>query len=156
MAFRKRRDVPVPNALPVPNGALPEGVSQLPEATFGLDDVLKALSADLKKAHTDAVASGPFGLYFSEAEVELQFTVAQTRDKAGNLGINFKVFGVGLDAGGSVDVGASSETVHRIELTLVPGSAEKKKERAPGFPTGNQEELEIDDERYAVGGPAEA
>jgi len=90
---------------------------EIPEAdsTFGLDQVLKALRRDLKSAQK-AAEGDPLGLFVQQAEVELAFTVERSKSAGG--GINLKVFGVGADAGGKR--GTTSETVHRIKLTLSP------------------------------------
>jgi hypothetical protein len=88
--------------------------------TFGLDEVIAALGRDLKKAQADAETEGAFGLYFGEATVELQFTVQRTHSREGGGGLNFRVFGVGLGANAKATAGSSDETVHRIELRLVP------------------------------------
>ena len=89
--------------------------------TLGLDEVIGALSRDLKRAQRDAAEEGAFGLYLSEAIVELQFTVERTRTNEGKAGVNFKVFGVGFGADGSIGSGSSDERMQRITLTLVPG-----------------------------------
>jgi hypothetical protein len=86
--------------------------------TFGLDDVLKALRADLLNAEASATDDN-FGLYVEEAEVELAFTLVQARGRKG--GVNLRIFGVG--AGGDLDSTRSDESVHRIRLILRPGPA---------------------------------
>ena len=43
------------------------------------------------------------------------------RTNEGKAGVNFKVFGVGFGADGSIGSGSSDERVQRISLTLVPG-----------------------------------
>ena len=112
-------------------------------ATFGLDEVIGALAGDLKKAEAEAAKGGAFGLYFGEAEVELQFTVQKTSDIEVGGGFSFRVFGVGIGASAKKGVGSSDETVHRIKLTLIPrGSNEDEKKpksdyKGFGFPTAS-------------------
>jgi hypothetical protein len=84
-------------------------------ATFGLKEVLSALSRDLVAAR-EASKTQSFGLFVQEVEVELAFTVEHSSDE--KAGVNIKVFGVGFDAGGTL--GKSAETVHRIQLKLSP------------------------------------
>jgi hypothetical protein len=100
--------------------------------TFGLDEVIAALSRDLKKAQEEAAKAGPFGLYLGEAKVELQFTVQRSSSKEGGGGVNFRVFGVGLGLDGKATAGSSNESVQRIELTLVPGPVAEDDGPAPG------------------------
>ena len=71
------------------------------EATFGLDEVIAALSADLKKARKEAAEKKDdgdelFGLHFGAAEVELQFTVQRSTESGAEGGLSFRVFGVGI------------------------------------------------------------
>ncbi|GGU44536.1 trypco2 family protein [Streptomyces violascens] len=80
--------------------------------TFGLDEVLQALSADLKAAHYFGIKHGTFGLGVAEAEVSLSVTV--TKDKRGDLKISVITFG------GELNRGQSEGTVHHINLRLVP------------------------------------
>ena len=89
------------------------------EATFGLDEVLGALSADLRSAQRIAAANDGVGLVVGSAEVEIAFTVEHSRGGGG--GVNLKVFGVGIDGKG--EKSTSEEAVHRIKLTLQPGAA---------------------------------
>lgn len=96
------------------------------EATFGLDEVIAALSADLKKARKDAAEKRDggdelFGLHFGAAEVELQFTVQRSTQSGAEGGLSFRVFGVGIGGKAQREVANSSETVHRITLILNPG-----------------------------------
>jgi Trypsin-co-occurring domain 2 len=110
------------------------------EPTFGLDEVIGALAEDLKRAQNQAAKDGAIGIYFGGAEVELQFTVQSTSDLEGGGGFSFRVFGVGVGAGGKKAVGSSNESVHRIKLTLIPkadNEAEQQpriEEHRPGFP----------------------
>jgi hypothetical protein len=85
------------------------------DSTFGLDQVLGAIRRDLKAAQK-ASESDPLGLFVQSVDVELAFTVESSRQGGG--GINLKVFGVGAD--GERKRSVSSETVHRIQLTLSP------------------------------------
>lgn len=84
-------------------------------ATFGLDEVLGALGADLWEARSNALDHG-FGLAVTSAEVELSFTVEHSLEGKG--GVNLRVFGVG--AGGDIAKTNTEESVHRIKLTLQP------------------------------------
>ena len=52
------------------------------EATFGLDEVLQALSHDLLRAQKRAEKEA-FGLYLRDAEVELSFTVEKATTGGG-------------------------------------------------------------------------
>jgi hypothetical protein len=115
----------------------PENVTP-EESTFGLDDVLSALSGDLKRAQDQAKEAG-VGLFLREVEVELAFTVERSRDVGG--GINLKVFGVGFGGGGKL--GASSETVHRIQLKLGPAIADAKTPGLITFGTPNPVQVAI-------------
>jgi hypothetical protein len=103
------------------------------DETFGLDEVIGALSRDLKKAQEDAAKAGPFGLYVGEAKVALQFTVQRSSTKQGGGSVNFRVFGVGFGVDGKATAGSSNEAVQRIELTLVPGPVAEDDGTTPGL-----------------------
>jgi hypothetical protein len=93
------------------------------ENTFGLDEVIGALSRDLKKAQKDASKGDAYGLYLGSAEVELQFTVQRTTTKGAKGGVNFRVFGIGAGVDANASAGSSDETVHRITIQLIPKPA---------------------------------
>jgi hypothetical protein len=83
--------------------------------TVGLDRVLKALSNDLNRALA-VPNSQKVGLGVQSVEIELAFTVGSSGE--GGADVNLKVLGVGVGGGGSRS--HSSETVHRVHLSLVP------------------------------------
>jgi hypothetical protein len=90
-----------------------------------LDEVLGALSADLRSAQRIAAANHGVGLVVKEAEVELAFTIEAAKE--GGLGLNLRVFGVGV--GGKAAKTTSEETVHRIKLTLQPSGGPSDRRR---------------------------
>lgn len=82
--------------------------------TFSLVDVLGVLHDDLIKAEENV--QGDARLFVKEVEVELTFTIEKSAEAGG--GLNFKVFGVGLDGSAK---GTSGRTAgHRILLRLKP------------------------------------
>jgi Trypsin-co-occurring domain 2 len=83
--------------------------------SLGLAEVLAALGADLVKARSEAVKGSAFGLYVSQAELELQFTVSSTTTASGEAGVKFHV----VTLGGSGSHEWAKEQVQRIQLTLV-------------------------------------
>jgi hypothetical protein len=102
--------------------------------SFGLDEVLAALSRDLMKAEENASEGEAFGLYVGSAVVELQFTVQRTRTKGGGGAISFKVFGVGADVDARANSASSEETIHKITLTLTT-----RRSTEPAEPPGEDE-----------------
>lgn len=88
------------------------------EPTFGLDEMLHALRRDLVAAN-EALDDGVPILNVGGVEVEVAFSLERTSEKSG--GVNFKIFGVGVEGGGK---GATGRTyANRVKLTLTPSGA---------------------------------
>jgi hypothetical protein len=85
------------------------------EPTFGLDEMLQALRRDLVAANK-TLADGTPILNVGEVEIEVAFTLERSTEKGG--GVNFKVFGVGVEAGGKGATGRSY--TNRVKITLTP------------------------------------
>ncbi len=90
--------------------------------TVDLADVLAALREGLFAAQ-EVDEARKTGLVVEHAEIELSFTVEKA--KAGGLGAKIAVFGAGFNAGGKKET--TSSEVHRMKLTLVPGSAGQRR-----------------------------
>ena len=90
-------------------------ISEVGEPTFGLDEMLRALRRDLRAANENVGDDTPL-LNVGDVEVEVAFTLERTTEKAG--GVNFKIFGVGVEGGGK---GTSGRTyANRVTLKLTP------------------------------------
>jgi hypothetical protein len=82
---------------------------------MGLADAVRELRREL----TEAMAAGEDEpLRFELGPIEVEFALTLRRNGEGSAGANFVVVSIGAKAG------MSSETLHRLKLTLNPQEAE--------------------------------
>ncbi|WP_406182968.1 trypco2 family protein [Streptomyces canus] len=93
-----------------------EKLSDAVDPTFGLDQVLGALSRDLRAAQSHATEKGAYGLGVAEANVKFSVTVTQEKKRGGGFFLKFNVLGAGVRA----EQTESNSSVHTIELKLIP------------------------------------
>ena len=98
--------------------------SRMRRTTFGLDDVIAALSGDLKKARKDALAKSEgdevFGLPSEAPRLNFSSQFKETPKSGEKAGLASE-FRYRHWRAGPPKAGTASETVHRIKLTLNPG-----------------------------------
>lgn len=94
---------------------------------FELTDVINQLRTDLRNAQLEGNKQTP---RFLVSEVTVTLAVGVTSE--GKAGVNFKVFGVGVDGGASV----GSESAQTIQLKLVPRNPDGTEWETAGMSDG--------------------
>ena len=85
--------------------------------SFGVADAIE----NLRQEMTESIERGKDQkLHFNVDQVELELAVEVERAAGGEGKVSFKVFGTGIDLGGSDSL--SQASAHRIKITLKPSA----------------------------------